>query len=815
MALWSNKTVQVPGLTAVYASSGPITAQNRRHYILDTTAGPITINLPSGIDGFTIRITDAKGTFLTNNATVVPAIGEKINLFAINETLVLDANELWIELIWNAIAGSWILNAPGILGLIADSFSDYPYITSPSAPASSTLRLYAKTDGKLYVKDSANVEKKVGGGLDHPTTGSTFEVDSYNSLMTGSQNTAIGVNAGNSIINASSGTFIGADAGTSVTTGNNNTAVGQLALLNTQTGFNNVAVGAGSFLNITDGANNVGIGSYSAQSFLGSSSFNTIIGTSGSATAMTRSGTVAIGTDSTGNEARVTADNQFVLGALNHRYYLAGKIESDLLIGSLSGAPKSIKFHDGDETNYVALKAPTTVSADVTWTLPSADGSNNQVLVTNGSGILSWTNVLLSTGGTLTGELILGPIGTLAGQTGIVSFRELAANGTHAISLKAPDGITSSVTFTLPSADGTSGQFLTTNGTGQLSWSSVNTSNSTIEITQAAHGFTSADIGRPVYLSGATYVFARADLETTAEVAGLINNIIDINSFKLCLAGEVASVGANLIVGGGALVAGELYFLSASVAGRITSTAPSVAGQISKPVGIARSSSALDFFNMRGSIIGAANARTTIALTNNSITTVQDVSLYDGGELCGWVYIDGTTDSRFYISLQFSKLGSGLSWDKSYDTVGDTPPSGFSVDVTNSGVIQITMPNIAGFSSANINFALNAPAVGVTLPLSINSSNIIANYKQVTSTYTITSGDYYISATGSSGYTVSLPPAADVAGKMFVIKSRLNAGQILTIDGNGSETIDGSLTTTLYQNASLHILSNGTSWEIF
>ena len=139
MALWSNKTVQVPGLTATYASSGPITAESRRHYILDTTSNTITVNLPTGVDGYSIRISDAKGTFLTNNVIVVPSTGQKINNLTINESLLLDVNEMWIELTLNALAGSWILNAPGVLGLIADSFSDYPYITSPASPAASTL----------------------------------------------------------------------------------------------------------------------------------------------------------------------------------------------------------------------------------------------------------------------------------------------------------------------------------------------------------------------------------------------------------------------------------------------------------------------------------------------------------------------------------------------------------------------------------------------------------------------------------------------------------------------------------------------------
>lgn len=41
-------------------------------------------------------------------------------------------------------------------------------------------------------------------------------------------------------------------------------------------------------------------------------------------------------------------------------------------------------------SNYVAIKAPASFSADVTFTLPSLDGSNGQVLSTNGSGVLSF-----------------------------------------------------------------------------------------------------------------------------------------------------------------------------------------------------------------------------------------------------------------------------------------------------------------------------------------------------------------------------------------------------------------------------------------
>lgn len=57
------------------------------------------------------------------------------------------------------------------------------------------------------------------------------------------------------------------------------------------------------------------------------------------------------------------------------------------------GAAGALRFADTDSSNYVAFKPPGTVGTNVTWTLPSADGTSNQVLSTNGSGTLSWATV--------------------------------------------------------------------------------------------------------------------------------------------------------------------------------------------------------------------------------------------------------------------------------------------------------------------------------------------------------------------------------------------------------------------------------------
>jgi hypothetical protein len=53
---------------------------------------------------------------------------------------------------------------------------------------------------------------------------------------------------------------------------------------------------------------------------------------------------------------------------------------------------KEIRFREttANGTNYVSLSAPASLSANLTFTLPATDGTNGQVLTTNGSGVLSF-----------------------------------------------------------------------------------------------------------------------------------------------------------------------------------------------------------------------------------------------------------------------------------------------------------------------------------------------------------------------------------------------------------------------------------------
>ena len=56
---------------------------------------------------------------------------------------------------------------------------------------------------------------------------------------------------------------------------------------------------------------------------------------------------------------------------------------------------------------------------------------------------------------------------------GQVKLYEDTDNGTNYVQLQAPTSIGTTFTLTLPSADGTSGQAITTNGSGALSFTSI------------------------------------------------------------------------------------------------------------------------------------------------------------------------------------------------------------------------------------------------------------------------------------------------------------------------------------------------------
>lgn len=167
----------------------------------------------------------------------------------------------------------------------------------------------------------------------------------------------------------------------------------------------------------------------------------------------------------------------------------------DGLLGLIAQA--ELRFFDSDSSNYVGFKSPATVTANKIWILPSADGTSGQVLSTNGSATLSWatasgggtaagsdTYVQFNDGGTAFGgdsgltynkttdTLTIGLTSTagILNMKGQGELRFNDADSSNYVALKSAATVSSNITWTLPSVDGSGGQMLSTNGSGTLYW---------------------------------------------------------------------------------------------------------------------------------------------------------------------------------------------------------------------------------------------------------------------------------------------------------------------------------------------------------
>jgi hypothetical protein len=157
-----------------------------------------------------------------------------------------------------------------------------------------------------------------------------------------------------------------------------------------------------------------------------------------------------------------------------------------------------VRSNDTDDQVGIAIQGQAAAAPKVkicdAFYLPTTDGTSGQVIQTDGSGTLSWgdkSQVVDDTtpqlGGDLdvnshaitsasNGNVEITPNGTgvvvLGGNTNSATLRFYDEAGTNYIALKAPADadISADTTFTLPVADGTSGQVLQTNGSGALSW---------------------------------------------------------------------------------------------------------------------------------------------------------------------------------------------------------------------------------------------------------------------------------------------------------------------------------------------------------
>ena len=190
-------------------------------------------------------------------------------------------------------------------------------------------------------------------------------------LSTAIRNTGVGIVALDALTSGDNNTAVGYNAGTTITSGSSNTAIGSTALVTTN-GDNNTAVGHLAMRDATSGGANTAIGSQAGLTMSGgSAAYNIVIGHQAGDNISSGAGNVVIGSvdvdSSTGNR--------------------------QLIIAGYDGS---------NTTQWIKGTSGGAITFNGAFTFPTADGSANQVLQTDGAGNISWATVSvdsLATGG--------------------------------------------------------------------------------------------------------------------------------------------------------------------------------------------------------------------------------------------------------------------------------------------------------------------------------------------------------------------------------------------------------------------------------
>src|SRR5210317_2351816 len=169
------------------------------------------------------------------------------------------------------------------------------------------------------------------------------------------------------------------------------------------------------------------------------------------------------------------------------------------------------------------------------------NGDANEIAVIGGQ---YFSDKLDHVAGTLTGSSALIVDANLAIDTlnignatttgGEIRFNEGTNNGSNFIGLKAPNAVTASQTFVLPDGDGTAGQFLKTDGSGNLDFATVN---QFIDL--------AGDTGTDTYNTAETLTFAG----TGGLVQTVTDNTVTVTATALTnanLSGSAGITNANL-----------------------------------------------------------------------------------------------------------------------------------------------------------------------------------------------------------------------------------------------------------------------------
>ena len=318
-------------------------------------------------------------------------------------------------------------------------------------------------------------------------------------------------------------------------------------------------------------------------------------------------------------------------------------------------------------------------------------------------------------------------IGNHASNGGILKLLEGTGNGTNHISLAAPNGITTSVTYTLPE-DGSANQYLKTNGSGTLSWADLTTTlnigadsgtDDAVDLLTDTIEFTGGE-GIDTTVSDNTITIAGEDASTSNKGIASFNSTHfsassgAISANDLTLASDSGSVTATI---------GETFTFTGGegIDTSATGTTVTIKGEDASTTNKGVASFATNDFIVSSGAVGLQPVQPTITtLANLTSVTIDDVNI-DGkvitmtGSASDTATFTAGTNGTLTIETTDSGYGSSLA----------------NIQITADGTFEVDATTVTLDSAGDIN--LDAGGADIVLKddgtqyaaLTNNSSNLI------------------------------------------------------------------------------------------
>ena len=420
------------------------------------------------------------------------------------------------------------------------------------------------------------------------------------------------------------------------------------------------------------------------------------------------------------------------------------------------GATGALRLADTDSSNYVAFKSPGTVASNVTWTLPSADGTSNQVLTTNGSGTLSWSTPSGS------GDVV-GPASAVDSQIALFNSTtgKLIKAATTTGLLKASSGVIAAATSGTDYAPATSGtSILKGSGSGGFSNATAGTDYlappSGTAILKANSGGALANA-----IAGTDYAAAptgtSAQLLANSGSGGFAN--VTVGSNLTLSAGTLSATGGlawqSVQTTGFTAVAGRAYPCNTtSAAFTVTLPASPSAGQQvqlvdyagtwgTNNVTVARNGS-----NITGVAIDAPLTTTRGAITLTYVDSTQ-----------GWVATNSYKVGDLFVPIEYLVVGAGGGGGGG--TSGTYYAPAGAGGLVNYGLYGIT-------ESTNYSVSVGVAGAGTSVSNGVGGSGGTSSFATITSTGGGGGGAVAQNIGGSnalySGATLGAPAGSGGAG---------------------------------------------------